>query len=487
MAEIRHDPLTGRAVLLSPGRANRPDQFAASRTVLGHSGTGHDGSGHSTASDDPFAPGHEDQTPPEVFAVRPDGSPPDTPGWTLRVVPNSYPAVDMAGPATGRHEVFIESADGTIDLADAPLSRFVDLVTAWRDRLCDCERDPKLVWGLVFKNSGAAAGASIVHAHSQLLALAVVPDDVQRIVRAEREHWLAQRECAMCASLTLERSERSRVVLADSDLMLFCPWASRFPFEMRIAPIRHAARFTRLSDRECAALADTLREALRRLLRVAPGTSYNLVVRTAPLRDADCELASHWWIEVLPRIGQLAGFELASGMFMNTVDPDDAACRLRAAIGGSVVRLVRDEDLVHLIDLFRDTVRTVNSRDYSPSQVVAWAPDIIDPAVWRTRFAGQTVFVCEYDGELAGFASYLANGHLDMFYVHARRQGRGIGSALLAAIEADSNSRGISRLDSDISITARPFFERRGFVHLAEQTVHVRGESFTNHRMEKRW
>jgi UDPglucose--hexose-1-phosphate uridylyltransferase len=487
MAEIRQDPLTGRAVLLSPGRANRPDQFAAIRAVPGHSLTDDSGTNIGEVSDDPFAPGHEDQTPPEVLAVRPDGSPPDTPGWMLRVVPNSYPAVDPVGPAKGRHEVFVETNDGTIDLADAPLSQFVRVVTAWRDRLRDCERDQTLEWGLVFKNSGAAAGASIVHAHSQLLALTVVPDDVRRLLQAERDHLLARGECATCATLVLEQSVGSRIVLADTDHVLYCPWASRFPFEMRIAPVRHAARFTRMDDARCVALADMLREALRRLLRVAPGSSYNLVVRTAPLPEAECDAASHWWIEVLPRIGQLAGFELASGMFLNTFDPDDAASRLRAATASSDVRLLDEGELSQLIDLFRDTVRTVNIRDYTASQVVAWAPDVIHPAEWRTRFADQRVFVFECDGEPTGFASYEADGHLDMFYVHARRQRRGIGATLLNALEADANSRGLSRIYGEISVTARPFFESRGYVHLAEQTVRVRGVTFTNHRMEKRW
>lgn len=475
MAEFRRDPLTGHTVLLSPGRAARPDQFAAARSPA------------CRVTDDPFAPGHEDQTPPEVFAIRPDGSIPDTPGWTLRVVPNSYPAVDATGPAMGRHEVVIETVDGTCDLAELPPSQVALVVSAWRDRLRDCEADPALVWGLVFKNSGAAAGASIVHAHSQLLALGALPDHIQRLSRTEREHFEAHGACAMCATLVRERTAQARVVRVDGTFVLYCPWAARFPYEMRIAPIRHAARFASLSQEECTSLGHLLRDALRRLRSVAPAAPYNLVVRTAPLRDPGCEDSSHWWIEVLPRIGQLAGFELATGMFLNTVTPEEAASRLREARPVIEVRSLRDEDCPTLTALFRQTVRTVNRRDYSLAQVTAWAPDEIPVSDWRRRFAYQTVFVAECDGVVIGYCSYEANGHLDMFYVHSGWQGCGVGSALWCALEADAKSRGIRRVYTEASLTARPFFERLGFQHVAEQTVSLRGESFVNHRMEKRF
>jgi UDPglucose--hexose-1-phosphate uridylyltransferase len=477
MAEFRRDPLTGHTVLFSPGRAARPDQFAAARS----------GEPVANVADDPFAPGHEDQTPPELFAIRPDGSAPGTPGWTLRVVPNSYPAVAPSGPATGRHEVIIETVDGARDLAELSPGQVALVVTAWRDRLRHCEADPALAWGLVFKNSGAAAGASIVHAHSQLLALGVIPENIQRLVNTERDHFTAHGACAMCATITNEQTAGLRIVRADDRFVLYCPWASRFPFEMRIAPVHHSARVTRMSDAECTSLGCLLHDALRRLRQVAPNAPYNLVVRTAPLRDPAGEDCSHWWIEILPRIGQLAGFELATGMFLNTVTPEDAANRLRETKPILHVRPLRDDDYPALVALFRKTVRTVNRRDYSLAQVIAWAPDEISLSDWRQRFAHEAVFVAECDGVITGFCGYEANGHLDMFYVHADWQGRGVGSSLWAALEADVNERGITRVFTEASITARHFFERLGFAHLAEQVVTLRGESFINHRMEKRW
>ncbi|WP_165250437.1 GNAT family N-acetyltransferase [Paludisphaera soli] len=151
------------------------------------------------------------------------------------------------------------------------------------------------------------------------------------------------------------------------------------------------------------------------------------------------------------------------------------------------VSRIRPDDLPAAIALMRDTVRRVNARDYSWEQVTTWAPDEVDPARWATLLApSRFAVVAESDGVLVGFADLEPDGHLDRFYVHADRQRSGVGRALLAALLAEAARLALPRVFSEVSITARPFFERQGFSVLAEQQVVVRGVAFTNYRMERR-
>jgi len=149
------------------------------------------------------------------------------------------------------------------------------------------------------------------------------------------------------------------------------------------------------------------------------------------------------------------------------------------------LRPYRPDDAPALLDLFRDTIRRVNSRDYSPAQVAAWASDDIDAAHWFGRFCGRFVPVAEEAGRPVGFAELEANGHMDRVYVSADHQRRGIGQQLLAAVLVEAQRLGLARLFTEASITARPFFESEGFVMLAPQVVMCRGAEFVNYRMER--
>ncbi len=149
------------------------------------------------------------------------------------------------------------------------------------------------------------------------------------------------------------------------------------------------------------------------------------------------------------------------------------------------LRPYRPEDAPLLLALFRDTIRRVNSRDYSPDQIAAWACDDIDLVKWTERFTGRFVPVAEADGRPVGFAELESNGHIDRVYVSADHQGQGIAQRLLAAVVAEARRVGLTRLYSEVSITARPFFEKQGFVVLAEQVVNCRGVELVNYRMER--
>jgi putative acetyltransferase len=149
------------------------------------------------------------------------------------------------------------------------------------------------------------------------------------------------------------------------------------------------------------------------------------------------------------------------------------------------LRPFRPDDAPALLALFRDTIRRVNSRDYSPTQIAAWASDEIDTARWFGRFAGRFVPVAEEAGRPIGFAELEPNGHIDRVYVSADHQRRGIGRQLLAVLMAEARRVGLARLFTEASITARPFFEAQGFTTLAPQVVTCRGEEFVNYRMER--
>ncbi len=280
--EIRIDQLSGLRTILAPGRAERPDGFTAPRCKP----KGPDGC--------PFCEGQEERTPPEVHAVRAAGGAPDTPGWTSRVVPNLFPALAevkaepapgaaagggafasggdpllasrRAGeadlfssrPATGAHEVIVNAPEHVTAMAELSEERFASAVATWRERM-RAHSDAACVQLIV--NEGGGAGASLEHTHAQLYALPFVPAAVAR----ERERFGAYRERTaggglLSDVLVEEVRRRERLVAIDEEAALICPWASRSPFELRVAPRREAARF---EDDEAG--AGMLRTALRAL------------------------------------------------------------------------------------------------------------------------------------------------------------------------------------------------------------------------------
>jgi UDPglucose--hexose-1-phosphate uridylyltransferase len=332
--EFRRDPLHNVWVVFAPERQRRPQDFAPS--VL-QSGTL-----------DPFAEGNERLTPPEVFAIRKDKTKPNEPGWRVRVVPNRYPAMRVEGQleaspvglydrltGIGAHEVIIETPDPGLTLENLTLPGITDVLTSYRERIIDLDKDLRFQHIYIFKNSGPSAGASLAHAHSQLVALPLVPPLVEgKLIRA-RDHYLAKQRSLFSDILHTERADGERLVAENDGYHLFCPFASRFPFEMAIFPKRHHPDFTSCNPSELRDLAEVLKFALQRLNTVLEMPGYNLLLHTAPLRRPGTERfasARHdysWHIEIVPRFHALAGFEIGLGAYINTVFPEDAAQFLR--------------------------------------------------------------------------------------------------------------------------------------------------------------
>jgi len=324
LPELRIDPLTGQRAIVAGARAGRPggELRADSEPPLDR-------------ESDPFAEGHEDRTPPELYAVRPDGGPPDSPGWTVRVVPNLYPALSSepaapapeanrdlfwAAPAAGAHEVIVNAPDPVVSLSQLRAEQVVGAVEVWRARM---RHHADAAYVHLSVNERREAGASLPHTHAQLYALDFVP----AIVARERERFGAYATRTMGANLLAdlvqeEVRRQERIVAIDEETVLMAPYGARVPFQLLIAPRTPRPRFEDAGPAGGAMLHDALGRLARRLGASPP---LNLWVRTAP-HDAEhfC-----WRIDILPRLTHFAGLELGAGVHVNIVAPEQAAAELR--------------------------------------------------------------------------------------------------------------------------------------------------------------
>jgi UDPglucose--hexose-1-phosphate uridylyltransferase len=324
LPEVRIDPLTGHKAIVAGDRASRPG-----------------GGLHAEPAEpldpetDPFAEGHEDRTPPEVYAVRPGGGPADSPGWTVRVVPNLYPALDpespqpepfaqpdlfSATPATGSHEVIVNAPDCVMSLSDLPVEQVGAAMEVWRERM---RAHPDAAYVHLIVNERPEAGASLPHTHAQLYALDFVPAAVAR----ERERFGAYATRTMGGNLLADLLQEEvkmgeRVVAIDDESVLVAPYGARLPFQLMLVPRRPRMRFENDGPLCSALLHDALGRLARRLGAAPP---LNMWVRTAPQgADHFC-----WRIDIIPRLTHLAGLELGAGVHLNIVPPEKVAAELR--------------------------------------------------------------------------------------------------------------------------------------------------------------
>jgi UDPglucose--hexose-1-phosphate uridylyltransferase len=336
MPELRRDPVTGRWVVFSPERMRRPVEVIIMRPEA----TGADAN--------PFLPGNEKHTPAEVYAVRAAGTLPNTPGWKVRVVPNRFPALRVEGDlgregvgffdrmnGIGAHEVVIETPHPEEDLELQSLHDLVEVLKAWRSRLADLSRDSRFRYIQIFKNVGAMAGASLPHPHSQIVALPVTPPLIREELAAAQRHYLQKERNLFEDILLYEIKARERMVYENAGFGAFCPFASRFSFETCLMPKKQQASFSMCDDHDLVLLADALRRVLLACRHGLREPSYNLVLHTAPVRRAvpgywqTIDADFRWHLEILPRLTGVAGFEMATGCFINTMLPEDAAAVLR--------------------------------------------------------------------------------------------------------------------------------------------------------------
>jgi len=337
LSELRKDPITGRWVIISTQRGKRPSDFVRESVEIKGKGIC------------PFCPGKEGMTPPEILVYGRKGTGRDTPGWTVRVVPNKFPALGIEGGldregdglfdhmnGVGAHEVIVETPDHNLTMATMSDRAVEEVLWAYRDRVVDLKNDRRFRYVLLFKNHGEPAGASLEHTHSQLIALPIVPKRVHEEVDNSKRYFDEKERCIFCDMIHQEIETEKRVILENDQFIAIAPYAPRFPFETWILPRQHSSAFENMPSPLYGSLARLLREFLVRLDTVLAKPSYNFVVHTSPI-GKEMNDYYHLHIEMMPKLTRRAGFEWGTGFYINPTPPEDAARFLReAAVGAKV-------------------------------------------------------------------------------------------------------------------------------------------------------
>ncbi len=326
----------GRWVIVAPERAQRPDHVIVAKQPR-------------QPGPCVFCGGQEARDPTELFAFRDAGTAPNTPGWQVRVLPNKYPVLRIEGElvregvgmfdmmsGVGAHEVIVETPDHDLELADLPEQHISLVMQAYRERTLDLSGDDRFKYVLLFKNQGYQAGATLDHAHSQLIATPVTPKRVKEELTGAMRYYEFRRRCVFCDILKQEtRLTPERLVYENDSFVVISPFAARVPYEMWVVPKLHSCDYTSITDLECTSLANALRQTLMRLRVALDDPPLNYLIHTAPFRRpragywVSIQHDFHWHLEIIPRMTRPAGFEEGSGFYINPTLPEEAAEILR--------------------------------------------------------------------------------------------------------------------------------------------------------------
>ncbi len=329
MSELRKDPIIGRWVIISTLRGKRPSDWGSE-------------SFRARGGFCPFCPGNEEKTPPEIMAIRTMTTEKDIPGWEIRVVPNKFPALQIEGElkprgfgnydmmnGIGAHEVIVETPKHSADLAELAESQILQVLQVFRDRILDLKGDSRFKYILVFKNHGMAAGASLQHSHSQLIATPIIPKRVSEELNGSKEFYGQKERCIFCDIVKQELAAGSRVVSETEQFVVVEPFAPRFPFETWILPRQHYSHYETMPATMYEGLAPVLKESLTRINLALGFPPFNFVLHSAPVQDSPLP-EFHWHFEIIPKLAKVAGFEWGSGFYINPTPPEMAAEHLRA-------------------------------------------------------------------------------------------------------------------------------------------------------------
>ncbi len=311
MSELRLNRATKEWIIVAKERAKRPHEFhreEQKRKLSAFDPTC------------PFCPGNENKTPPEVFALRDKETEPNRPGWRIRVVTNKYPALDpkrkistitgeffKSTMGVGKHEVIIESTQHNKSLATLSLKQVEEVCEIYWQRYLALKDDKRFKLIIIFENHGTSAGTSLGHPHSQLIALPLVPASIRHLLEEAMRYYDDHGSCVFCDMIHQELLHKKRIILDNKEFVVFHPFASRSPFETWIVPKKHNACFGNIDQEEVRAMAWVLKEILGKLYVKLEDPDYNLMIRTAPIKDAQ-EDYYHWYIQILPRLSTPAGF-----------------------------------------------------------------------------------------------------------------------------------------------------------------------------------
>jgi len=328
MPELRQNRFTKEWVIMATERAKRPEEMRVKREArpqLPH-----------YVDTCPFCPGNERLAPPEILRFsKPDGQ------WSVRVVPNKFAALTREGEpewhikrsqrtirGVGIHDVIVETPDHALTTALLRPEQVQTILECYLQRFRVISDDPRVAHITIFKNHGVSAGTSLEHPHSQLIGTPVISSQVRQRLYEALRHFDDYGECIFCGMIGEELGEDKRVVFSSEHFVVIEPFASATPFATTIYPRRHMASFGDTRDAEIADLSQVLRTVLAKLYAGLDNPDFNYTIRTAPAEAAGVKYY-HWYLSVIPRLTRVAGFELGSGMFINTVLPEHATQFLR--------------------------------------------------------------------------------------------------------------------------------------------------------------
>lgn len=326
MPELRQNLLTREWVIIATERAKRPEEFKTKKAKI---------EVPEYKENCPFCPGNEKMAPQEIFSIK------GKKGWKVRVIPNKFPALSSEGTRTrhlegiyrsmngvGIHEVIIESPLHNTTTALMPVEDVKNILIAYKERYRSLLKDERIEMIIIFKNHGASAGTSLEHPHSQLVATPLVPTQIRYRNEEALRYFDDTGECVGCKVIKEELKSKERLIQESEHFVTFIPYGAFSPFHTWIFPKKHTTSFGDISDKEIEDLASVLKNVLARLYYGLDDPDFNYVIRSTPsdIRQMDY---LHWHISIIPRITRTAGFELGSGMFINTSLPEESARFLR--------------------------------------------------------------------------------------------------------------------------------------------------------------
>ncbi len=328
MTELRQNLITKDWVIIATDRSKRQDEFSQinkHQIVI-----------PSYKKDCPFCLGNEELTGPESFRLN------DASGWKVRAVPNKYPALSPEGErvrningifrslsGVGHHEVIIENPRHDLTTALMDVEDVANIIKVYRQRYSEIRKDRRVQTIMIFKNHGKGAGTSLEHPHSQLAATPVVPYELRVRIQEAMRYFDDMGECLFCRTLAEELAAGERIIFESEHFVAFIPYAALSPFHIWIFPRRHSSSFDEITDEEMLDLAVNLKTVLRKIYVGLNNPDYNYNIRSIPTDEVRTDYF-HWYIAIVPRVSLTAGFELGSGMFINTSLPEESAAFLRS-------------------------------------------------------------------------------------------------------------------------------------------------------------
>jgi len=327
MPELRQNIITRDWVIIAKERAQRPEDFVREKKRVAPTPNYDAGC--------PFCPGNEHLTIKELYRLT------DHTGWKTRVVLNKFPALSLEGDrvrridgihrsmtGVGSHEVIIENPRHDLSPALYTHQEMSDVIDTYRRRYADLRKDRRIEAVIIFKNHGPDAGTSLLHPHSQVAAMPIVPTQIRSRIEEGIRHFDEMGECVYCRTLRQELRDRQRIVFETEHFVAFVPYAALSPFHLWIYPRRHSSSFDDIYDSEIDDLAENMTTVFAKLYHGLNNPDYNYSIRSIPAHDGSREYF-HWYVAIIPRITKAAGFEIGSGMYINQTVPEESAAYLR--------------------------------------------------------------------------------------------------------------------------------------------------------------